>query len=80
MVMGLRLNLWWIRDRRSLFVFNLPHEASMKDLYDLFREAGFVFDVFVPKNKATGASRDFGFVRFKTKWDAKKAINLLHGQ
>lgn len=80
MVEGTRSNLWWIRDCWSLFVSNLPLDVSSKELYGLFREAGFVFDVFVPKNKVSGSSRGFGFVRFKIEWDTTKAINLLHGQ
>lgn len=45
------VNLRWIRDCWSLFVSNLPETVTTKDLYDLFREPGVVFDVFVPRNK-----------------------------
>lgn len=74
-----RTDLWWIRDCWSFFVSNLPHNVTLKELHGLFRENDFVFFVFVPKNKVTGASIAFGFVRFKTEWDARKSINLLDG-
>lgn len=74
------MNLQWIRDCWSLFVLNLPSIVSTKALYDLFREVGFVFDVFVPRHKSNGVSRGFGFVHFKTEWDARKAISLFHGR
>lgn len=76
---GNRSNLQWIGDCWSLFVSNLPSIVSTKVLYDLFHEAGFVFDVFIPRNKSNRGSRDFGFVRFKIEWDARKAIFLFHG-
>lgn len=42
-------NRRWIRDCWSLFVTNLSLVVTTKDLYGHFREAGTVFDVFVPK-------------------------------
>lgn len=44
-----------------------------KDHFGHFREVGVVFDVFIP-------TRGFGFVRYKTEWDARRAINLLNGR
>lgn len=74
-------NLRWIRDCWSFFVTNLSPVVTTKDLYGHFREAGtVVFDVFVPKNNSSGASRGFGFIRFKTEWDARKVIKLSNGR
>lgn len=70
-------NLGWIRDGWSLFVSNLSPATTTKNLFDVFKEAGPVFDVFLPKDKITGKGRGFGFVRFKTEWDANKAIQRM---
>lgn len=39
-----------------------------------------MFDVFVPTNRATGGCLGFGFLRFKTEWDANKAISFFNGR
>lgn len=59
-------NLSWIRDCWTLFVANLSRNVTKEDLFRHFREAGFVFDVFIPKNKMYGSSRVFAFVCYKT--------------
>lgn len=71
-------NLGWIRDCWSLVVSNLSPVVMSKDLFEVFRKAGPVFDAFLPKDKFSGRSRGFGFVRFKTEWDANKAIHNLN--
>lgn len=63
-----------------LFVSNLAPNVTSKDLYAHFHEAGVVFDALVPQDKQSGGSRGFGFVCFKTEWDARKAISSLHGR
>ncbi|XXG72547.1 hypothetical protein AAC387_Pa07g1616 [Persea americana] len=68
--------LRWIRDCWSLFISNLSLVTTTKDLFDVFKEAGPVFDVFLPKDKITGKGRGFGFVRFKTEWDANRPATL----
>lgn len=49
MVGGNRGNLLWIRDCWSFFVSNLPPNVTTNELYELFHDAGSVFDVFVPQ-------------------------------
>lgn len=49
--------LGWIRNCRSLFVSNLSPSVTSKVLFKVFREAGPVFDVFVPKDKVSGVGR-----------------------
>lgn len=56
------LNLAWSRDCWNLFVTNLAPSVTTKVLFDVFREAGPVFDVFLPKERITGKGRGFGFV------------------
>lgn len=72
--------LVWIRDCWSLFVMNLHPATTTKNLFFVFREAGPVFDVFVPKDKNTGRGRGFGFVCFKTEWNANRAIQRFDGR
>ena len=73
-------NLGRIRDCWSLVVSNLSPVVMSKDLFEVFRKAGPVFDAFLPKDKFSGRSRGFGFVHFKTEWDANKAIHNLNGR
>lgn len=73
-------NLGWLRDWWSLFVTNLSPVVTTKDLFEVFREVGQVFDVFLPKDRLNGRGRGFGFVRFKTEWDANRAIRSLNGR
>ena len=51
-----------------------------KVLYDVFQEAGPIYNVFLPEGKLSGRGRRFGFVRFKTEWDANRAIQKLYGR
>ena len=56
------LNLAWSRDCWSLFVTNLAPSVTTKVLFDVFQEAGPVFDVFLLKDRITGKGRGFGYV------------------
>lgn len=38
----------WIRDSWSLFVSNLSPSVTTRDLFAVFREAGPLFDMFLP--------------------------------
>eukprot|EP00268_Persea_americana_P021832 TRINITY_DN21728_c0_g2_i4.p1 TRINITY_DN21728_c0_g2~~TRINITY_DN21728_c0_g2_i4.p1 ORF type:complete len:201 (+),score=32.37 TRINITY_DN21728_c0_g2_i4:129-731(+) len=73
--MGTKLG--WIR---SLFVTNLALATTTKDLFNVFKKAGPVFDVFLPKDRRSGQGKGFGFVQFKTEWDANRAIKNLNGR
>ena len=75
--MGTKLG--WIRDCWSLFITNLSLRVTSKDLFDVFREAGPVFDVFLQRDRSS-ESRGFGFVQFKIEWDANRAIQRLDGR
>ena len=72
--------LGWIRDCWSLFVSNLTSSMTNRDLYALFREAGPVFNEFLPKDEHSGVSRGFGLVPYKTEWDVNRAIQWLNGR
>lgn len=53
----------------------------VNDLYAYSCEVGSIFDVFLPKYKATGVPRGFEFVLFKTEWDVNvnKSIQRING-
>jgi RNA recognition motif-containing protein len=62
----------------QLFIGNLSWETGWQDLKDHFRQIGEVerADVAVGRD---GRKKGFGFIRFQTAEDAKKAIDELNG-
>ncbi|KAJ1699595.1 hypothetical protein LUZ63_008107 [Rhynchospora breviuscula] len=69
-----------IKDSFSLLVLNLTFRTSADDLYPLFDRYGEVVDIYIPRNRRTGDSRGFGFVRYKYFEDAQKAVDRLDGK
>jgi len=61
----------------SLRVDNLPYSAVMEDLQPLFERFGDVGDIYLPKERDSGRSRGFAFVRFFDKHDAEVRIVIL---
>ncbi|CAI5506075.1 unnamed protein product [Closterium sp. Naga37s-1] len=53
--------------------------TTSQDLMPLFERYGTVSDIFIPKDKRTGTSRGFAFVRFKHEDEAAKAVERLDG-
>lgn len=51
---------------------------TSKVLFDGFKEAWPVFHVFMPRDKFSGASGGFGFVRLKQ--NGMLAVQRLHGR
>ncbi|KAG7020212.1 Serine/arginine-rich splicing factor SC35 [Cucurbita argyrosperma subsp. argyrosperma] len=66
-----------IRDTYSLLVLNITFRTTADDLYPLFDKYGKVVDVFIPRDRRTGDSRGFAFVRYKYADEAQKAIDKL---
>merc|ERR1719260_296159 len=64
----------------SLRVDNLPYSAVMEDLQPLFERFGDVGDIYLPKERDSGRSRGFAFVRFFDKHDAEDAMDELNGR
>ena len=60
---------------RELFVSNVAWSADHKDLKKLFAEYGYVESARIPK-KVDGTSKGIGFVVFRDKEDASKALAL----
>ena len=64
----------------SLRVGNLPFSAEAEDVTTLFEKYGEVGDVYFPKERDTGRSRGFAFVRYQDKRDAEYAVDGLNGR
>ncbi len=64
----------------KLYVGNLPHSFSEQELTDLFSPYGEIVSCKLILDRETKKSRGFGFVEFKSKEDATKAINELNGK
>uniref|UniRef100_A0A7N0VAH6 RRM domain-containing protein n=1 Tax=Kalanchoe fedtschenkoi TaxID=63787 RepID=A0A7N0VAH6_KALFE len=69
-----------IRDTFSLLVLNISFRTTADDLFPLFERYGKVVDVFIPKDRRTGDSRGFAFVRYKYADEAQKAVERLDGR
>ncbi|KAM0899117.1 hypothetical protein ACQ4PT_021536 [Festuca glaucescens] len=69
-----------IRDTFSLLVLNISFRTTADDLHPLFDRYGKVVDVFIPRDRRTGDSRGFAFVRYKYADEAQKAVDRLDGR
>ncbi|PRQ21423.1 putative RNA recognition motif domain, nucleotide-binding alpha-beta plait domain-containing protein [Rosa chinensis] len=69
-----------IRDTYSLLVLNITFRTTADDLFPLFDKYGKVVDVFIPRDRRTGDSRGFAFVRYKYQDEAAKAVDKLDGR
>ncbi|KAL9131371.1 MAG: hypothetical protein Q9217_000698 [Psora testacea] len=64
-----------IYEGRELFVSNIPWSATWKDLKQLFSQYGSVERARLPR-KVDGSSKGIGFVEFRDKEDATKALAM----
>ncbi|KAL6964284.1 hypothetical protein U1Q18_035341 [Sarracenia purpurea var. burkii] len=69
-----------ITDTYSLLVLNISFRTSADDLFPYFDKYGKVVDIFIPKDRRTGESRGFAFVRYKYQDEAQKAVDRLDGR
>ncbi|KAJ0452154.1 putative RNA recognition motif domain, nucleotide-binding alpha-beta plait domain superfamily [Helianthus annuus] len=70
-----------ITDTYSLLVLNITFRMSTADdLFPLFYKYGKVVDVFIPRDRRTGDSRGFAFVRYKYADETQKAVDKLDGE
>lgn len=61
----------------KLLIKNLAFEATKKDIQSLFKEAGQIKRVRLPKKANSHTHRGFGFVEFVTVEDAKNAFETM---
>ena len=67
-------------DARKLFVAGLPESITEEALREIFEATGgSVTDVSLPRDRATGRVRGFGFVTFSTPEEAGTARDSLDG-
>ncbi|KAK3007376.1 hypothetical protein RJ639_017453, partial [Escallonia herrerae] len=69
-----------IADTYSLLILNITFRTTADDLFPLFDKYGKVVDIFIPRDKKTGDSRGFAFVRYKYADEAQKAVDRLDGR
>ena len=68
------------QDAATVFVRNLPYDATNEALETHFSEVGPVRRAFIVCDKATKVSRGFGFVSFVLADDAQRAVASLNGK
>uniref|UniRef100_J3LPC9 RRM domain-containing protein n=1 Tax=Oryza brachyantha TaxID=4533 RepID=J3LPC9_ORYBR len=56
----------------SLLVLNVSFRTAADDLLPLFDSCGEVTDIYIPRDRRTGDSRGFAFVRYKYEDEAQK--------
>lgn len=62
-----------------IYIGNLPSEVESEDLKEFFTEYGFVKTATVIRDRQTGYSRGFGYVKMPDEAAALKAIQELDG-
>eukprot|EP00297_Palpitomonas_bilix_P011845 CAMPEP_0113889528 /NCGR_PEP_ID=MMETSP0780_2-20120614/13555_1 /TAXON_ID=652834 /ORGANISM="Palpitomonas bilix" /LENGTH=332 /DNA_ID=CAMNT_0000878653 /DNA_START=118 /DNA_END=1116 /DNA_ORIENTATION=- /assembly_acc=CAM_ASM_000599 len=62
----------------TCYVGNLEPQVGEELLWELFLQAGPVVNVFMPKDKVTGAKQNFGFVEFRSPEDAEYAMKIMN--
>ncbi|XP_066349792.1 serine/arginine-rich splicing factor SC35-like isoform X3 [Miscanthus floridulus] len=67
------------RDTFSLLVLNVSFRTTADDLFPLFDRYGEVVDIYIPRDRRTGDSRGFAFVRYNYEDEAQDAIDGLDG-
>eukprot|EP00117_Sycon_ciliatum_P033423 scpid37434/ scgid0158/ Cleavage stimulation factor subunit 2; CF-1 64 kDa subunit; Cleavage stimulation factor 64 kDa subunit len=68
------------RSLRSIFVGNVPYDATDEDLITLFSEAGHVVNLRMVNDRESGKPKGFGFCEFESPDIALSAIRLLNGR
>lgn len=63
----------------SIYVGNLPYQATADDITAVFNEYGTVKQVQVPTDRETGRPRGFGFVEMTSEAEETAAIEALDG-
>jgi RNA recognition motif-containing protein len=64
----------------DIYVGSLPYDVTEDDLKQAFQVFGNVESVNIVKDKFTGKSKGFGFVRISSPEEAQAAIDGLNGK
>ena len=62
--------------KRTLFLRNIPFDASRHEVFDLFKEFGRIQAVYLVKDPQTGVFRGTAFVRFETEKSCQKVLEV----
>eukprot|EP00577_Skeletonema_sp_RCC1716_P000244 CAMPEP_0113417860 /NCGR_PEP_ID=MMETSP0013_2-20120614/25883_1 /TAXON_ID=2843 ORGANISM="Skeletonema costatum, Strain 1716" /NCGR_SAMPLE_ID=MMETSP0013_2 /ASSEMBLY_ACC=CAM_ASM_000158 /LENGTH=869 /DNA_ID=CAMNT_0000305027 /DNA_START=108 /DNA_END=2717 /DNA_ORIENTATION=+ /assembly_acc=CAM_ASM_000158 len=65
--------------QRTLFLRNIPFDATRHDLFELFREFGRIQAVYLVKDPKTGVFRGTAFVRFENEKGTTAALEASGG-
>lgn len=63
-----------------LIIRNLQYDIKQKHLKKCFEKFGEVIDVNVPLNQENSLNKGFGFIEFKTREEARKAIEAMNAK
>ena len=61
--------------KRTLFVRNLPFDATRHDLFQIFHKFGYVTSIYLVKDKETGIPKGTAFVAYQKQESAQKALD-----
>src|SRR5689334_2091137 len=62
----------------SLFVGNLPYNATEGELRELFSAVGALLNVYLPTDRESGKLRGFAFIEFSERAHAEEAIRRFN--
>ena len=60
--------------RRTLFVRNVPFDATRTDLFDIFRHYGRIESIYLVKDRDTGIGKGTAFVRYEAEASSRRAL------
>ena len=60
--------------RRTLFVRNVPFDATRTDLFEVFRHYGRIESIYLVKDRDTGVGKGTAFVRYEAENGSKRAL------
>ncbi|MCQ6468289.1 RNA-binding protein, partial [Vibrio parahaemolyticus] len=65
--------------QRTLFLRNIPFDATRHDIFELFREFGRIEAVYLVKDPKSGVFRGTAFVRFENEKGTTAALEASGG-
>lgn len=68
------------KQKKRLYVGNLPYSVRTADLRQMFSAFGEVEDAVVMKEPDSDKSKGFGFVTMRTVAEAERAANQMNGK
>jgi len=66
------------RNEVLVFVPNIPVNIDKYGLRGIFSRAGRVSDVYISAGRIRGSGERFGFVRFRSRYDAMRSIQMFN--